>query len=283
MKFITKLIPLLSASSTVLSYTVPLNKRQNAELYINEKCNVGIEKYKECVVEDYIVYNELDNICKTYQTEKCQKFFNDGIKVLEECNEFSEINLNYRQGRFDAVKIHLDAACAKDENNQYCSLNLFDFSKRFPEERDEFHNAVNNTCKSKKCTEIAIDYATKEQELKEKLDEIYNQLAEEEKEFRIINSKREFNSTNIEDRIILIHMIEYLKSSECSQMEIDSNIDNILNVNTTVTETINNVNPLNSNTTDNVTRGNATSGTNNTIKYSSTLFAILAFFIFILF
>ncbi|OUM62501.1 hypothetical protein PIROE2DRAFT_61856 [Piromyces sp. E2] len=165
MRFSSTLLTIFVAiSSLTLNVEGKIVKRGETEDKNEQvkQCQIGIEEYKECVsYKEKISKDNIENYCKVYNSEKCQKIFKDGIKSIKACEMFSQQSLKKTQTKFDTVNYTFKLLCAKDESNKFCPLSeVYITSGNSGFEKNGFDNYINETCKSKKCTDSAIEAFT---------------------------------------------------------------------------------------------------------------------------
>jgi len=210
---------------------------------INEQCDKALEQYKECLEgNSEIDVNNKDNVCNTFNSEKCQQFFNDDIKNIQGCENLNEIAsrvLNfYKKGNTVSLKMQ----CAKDENGKYCPLanlspklmSIEDDNKNDDKEfKTIYAEAVSETCKSRSCINAALEFESGYNEIKQEVSEFKDQV---ETMYNFIGAfkdmpmqnpsakyRRVFSIENIDlksdkdaaDKLIKTTS-DYLKSEECS-------------------------------------------------------------------
>jgi len=180
-------------------------------------CFKSINAYfNECVPQENDVFSnkdKRDTFCKAYTSDKCKKFYENAIAAMDGCDKLSNklqasIKDDYLK---DSANIS-DVSCSKDENNKYCPLaelqlfqgsTFFDFKMikdTFPT-MEQYEKAINETCNSKSCSEIA--YKSFEYEASTKVEG-----AERNKEASIFD---------LADKLI-----ETLKTEECKAKQSSS-------------------------------------------------------------
>jgi len=211
MKFTSNLLILLSATS-ILSSTVP----DNAKLAINKinyeenpECIKSLESYDECLFKQIteLKKKDYDTVCKTYNSDKCQKFYKEGIAGIPACEQLNEVITFQNQITIDKADYQFQRYCSKDENDKYCPLSGYEFKEK--DSKEEFDKAVNETCKSRKCLDTSIEYFNKEINLINKINEFQSKVKNN-------NSKRQFDSSNLKDEEKTNAIVEFLESDKCS-------------------------------------------------------------------
>jgi len=234
MKFITKIIALFAVTA-VYSHSISndMNKRSDSQsiLDIFKECDEAI--MKECDIFSEIKKDNLETICTTFKSEKCQKLMTDGVSSIAACSNLTDTLLALKIEILKLQKASIEFLCVKDEKGKSCpfveyelenssmlKFNLSDFQtttekkesskKEDTKEEEASIAAINETCKSKICTNSLIEYS--------------NTLSKFEKELQsalIIttsNVKREFKveGEGLDEEQTLQKAIDYLKSEECT-------------------------------------------------------------------
>jgi len=265
MKFTTQLLSILAASS-VLSYTV---KRQETDENIeslrdittpseipdisnfdlsqltqidlsflginkNEQCDNALKEYNDCLAGmNEIEDQQKDTICGTFNSEKCQNFFKNGVKSVKGCENLEDMLLRIEEFLVEANSVSLKMQCAKDENGQYCPLSnlstqLIKDAKNKENNNDEefkqkYNEAVNNTCKSRTCIDAALEFekgTTKLEadvkQFKTEIEGVINFIGAAQ-DMPMFNPRAKFAYTLEKvDETMLTKTSEYLQSEECS-------------------------------------------------------------------
>jgi len=112
------------------------------------ECIKVITEYASCLPEDVqkMTSQNYDEICNTYNSEKCVNLFKKKLSENEACKTGT--------AEFEAQLIMsaglMDLSCAKD-GNKYCPI-----SELSKQDKDITQEALDQTCKSKVCLEKAI-------------------------------------------------------------------------------------------------------------------------------
>lgn len=171
------------AASTAFSYSIDVNmiKRQSPQTNNNaavptanqatpnqaqvtvdktviQKCEVGIKEYSQCLsVKEKITTANIDKYCETFNTDKCQKIFKEGmVAAVPACADIPDIYKNKSKLKYDTLYYTFKLLCAKDEGGNYCPVSkayLSGGNKSFAKEG--FSTTLSDTCRSKKCTDEA--------------------------------------------------------------------------------------------------------------------------------
>ncbi|ORX42411.1 hypothetical protein BCR36DRAFT_587230 [Piromyces finnis] len=262
MKFIKKLLTILTTTS-VFTYSIPV-KRQEIELNINtnqknipdvqnfdlsqlsnidlsylgintnEKCENSLINYKECLIGTIeIDQNNKDVICRTFNAEKCQHLFNNGMESLDGCKDLDDLLLKIKKFIVETNYVSLKMQCAKDESNQYCPLSslstqlINETSQQTSSNEEEvikkYNDAVNATCKSKTCIDTTLEFENDFNKLKIEFEDFKNQVAGIIKllgvtrDVPILDPRVKFTFTveGVNQENILSKTSEYLKSGKC--------------------------------------------------------------------
>eukprot|EP00833_Pecoramyces_ruminatium_P016169 jgi/Orpsp1_1/1190201/evm.model.d7180000077392.1 len=235
MKFSNPIIIFLFASLT-FSYNVQkrLFKREEAlELNSVTDCDEAIKK--ECNLE--VNKNNLDTVCTTYNSDKCQNLINKGIVSLPACNALGQDFISIEQ---DMLKLHMitvEFMCTKDEQGNNCPFTNFELENssifsnegkinneegnengkeiddtNYPKYKEndvvdeEGITAIIETCKSKKCTNALLNVIPLLSSFENNFEVKYN----------IHLKKRQFQFDNgMTDNEKFNKIINFLNSDEC--------------------------------------------------------------------
>lgn len=154
MRFSSKLLTLLAATCAFSKNSKRFNLEDIAAI---AKCTAALADYRECEIEIGNINNNLDIVCNTINTEKCQNILNNGIKNVPECNSLPNQVVVPVQLIYRIINSSASLACAKDENGNYCPLsgaNIFTTNYKTDE---EIIKLLNSTCQSRSCTDKAVD------------------------------------------------------------------------------------------------------------------------------
>eukprot|EP00833_Pecoramyces_ruminatium_P007928 jgi/Orpsp1_1/1181960/evm.model.c7180000079265.1 len=218
MKFSKKILFLLGAITT-LAIDLNLNDINNKySLTItydeNADCVTSINEYKACYGSNRktISKDKLDEMCDIYLTDRCQKFFKDGIDKLNGCEKLSENLLFTYTLKYEEIGILFAELCSRDENNNYCPISKYLQNEFYsdPNSKTKIDNSVNETCKSQKCVEETIEFINHEIEFDKKLKEFQDKMTSAQ------NSKRQYDSTNVSQEEENNAILEFLNSDKCS-------------------------------------------------------------------
>jgi len=111
-----------------------------------------IEVFEPCTSKN-ITKETIDDICSTFKSEKCQKLFNSNITSIEGCEHITEDITPSINNLINIYTSQLELLCEKDENGKLCPL-----GESFINESNKKPNMteIDETCKSKKCTDLSI-------------------------------------------------------------------------------------------------------------------------------
>jgi len=236
MKFTSKILTFL-AFSTAYSLTIPNNniyKRADFDistLTIFKECDAAIEK--ECSLSNEINKENIESTCATYNSDKCKKLMADGVSSIPACSSLGKELSGLKDELIKLQKTTFGILCTKDEKGNLCPFaeyelnnpNFINFNiketddtktkteEEKAKEEEATVSAINETCKSKICTDTLVEgYSTLtkyEKELESKLN---------------IKMKREFKlDKSLNDEQNLQKLFEYLKSEECTAQATESN------------------------------------------------------------
>jgi len=254
MKFTTSLLTLLA---TTTAFAIPVKSAEKYDWKAfkkcynksgSKKCNEIVSSYKpvldSCILEPLkeIIYlgpvfeESPEKGCQVWETGKLINYPGKPInKLYNGCKNIPEDvlniiildeNLSFTGYLDDTIKT-FNMTCSKDENNKACPLaeiffldkdNMEDLKKMNREkDSDLTSKLVNDTCKSKKCTDVLINSLSLLRHLNDNK-EIY------EKYINKSNRKRELilkPNLSIAEEIDAIE--KYLKSDECAAQHAATN------------------------------------------------------------
>jgi len=135
--------------------------------FINIKRNISYDENafwegisKECIEEqNNTEYNECmtkmnitnyKRICSNYKTEKCQKFYNNPLDYFPVCKNEPKIQELYQPALLEGLKLAYQLECQLDEEGNLCPMALSSILN------DSGFDVLDDTCKSKSCTDSAI-------------------------------------------------------------------------------------------------------------------------------
>ncbi|ORX64384.1 hypothetical protein BCR32DRAFT_251128 [Anaeromyces robustus] len=149
------------------------------------------------------------DICKNYNTSKCQEYYDLRVSDIPEC-ENSNINVIKAMDFYiEMAYVQMRTLCTKDESGNYCKLFENDITNALLQnQKDQLMDMVNETCKSRKCTRNFLNY---DRDMKA-ISEIYGEYVDEYT--KIIDDKLNeipFNSDSLSH--IISEEIEDLKLS----------------------------------------------------------------------
>jgi len=187
----------------------------NDEVYIDHEsakaCKESFESYyKNFRYVEGTSKNDIDNICKNFESEEYNNFYKKSVNTLPGCETIAPQLLK----KYETLKEYNRNAfllkCTKDENNEYCPLSKFTFYERSSKQgfkpikinvKDkEFIDAINSSCRSKSCSETAI-----------KVISLYKETA------KLLNTDNENDSDDDENSNFCIGNIENLLDDNVEQ------------------------------------------------------------------
>ncbi|ORX83499.1 hypothetical protein BCR32DRAFT_291985 [Anaeromyces robustus] len=115
-----------------------LEEDRNSEITINCIPVFSLSNYKEK--------------CASIKSELCQNFYKDPnlTKYYPICSKYPQYKEYFQPDIFDFFKQNYELSCLKDENDNLCPISLHKLTN------GDFSGALEDNCKSKKCTESAI-------------------------------------------------------------------------------------------------------------------------------
>lgn len=158
MKF-SALFTLVTASSAL---ALPFEKRDIPG--VSSDCyNALKSQFNDCLTSEKITFSNLESVCSAYKSEKCQNFFNSSISNIDSCsNEVKTVLESVEKTIKSNVSRIINLKCAKDENGNICPISNYVIANGdIPSDPNnpEWKQAVDETCKSKACSEAFINYS----------------------------------------------------------------------------------------------------------------------------
>ncbi|ORX77915.1 hypothetical protein BCR32DRAFT_328740, partial [Anaeromyces robustus] len=242
MKFIKSFLSLLTIN-VVLANVEVIPVSEATLQYGNDECYKEIENsvlLKECTIDLNNTENNYEEICKTVQSDKCKNFMKDPKSAFPNCKDNNTINEIFSADLIDMYNAITTLACQKDENGNLCSMSNKLLKKINISEED-----IQITCKSKSCTEAAINVI---QTIKDSTDTL---------------EKASFSSGSFTDteKTGMDEMLKFLTSNQCN-LEVYNNY-------------INNNNNNNNNNNDNNNKSDSSSSIKISISFVITLSLLL--------
>lgn len=209
MKFYYFLLILLFAI-TALSYNLN-NLIMKEQKFSNEKlkkepnetikqCENGLENFTECLYgSNKFTSKNIDKICNTFNSEKCQSFFKNPMNSVPACKTIPKEFQNNYKSLFDISKFSMNFFCQKDESNQICPMVKLELSGNKSEKK--IMKSVKETCKYTECTETALNLYT-----------TLNKAINYEED--ILNE----DSEAMENNKIITNILNILQSDECNNI-----------------------------------------------------------------
>lgn len=179
MKFSYSLLTLMAITSSVLAANIV--NEVNESTIAEEKGEVYFKCYKafkliekDCIPieKDSYSKSKLDTTCDNFNTEKCQKLMNEPLSVLPDCSELNDDGFNDFGKFINQTMTSTKLYCTKNENNEYCPITDISIYQSISFEEylskvsmtvsdlsndDEFKKTIDETCKSKKCRDAALE------------------------------------------------------------------------------------------------------------------------------
>lgn len=153
MKFFNFQFITLIATSTILAVPVTID---------NDSCELALSEYDECFYTSDINLLNIDSVCSTFHSEKCQNFYSNGfIKGLESCQSQNPKLFKVTDNVYNPIYNRLKFKCTNDENGNYCPMNKLELDLRTMINVNLYtlyNEAAEETCKSKACTDAYIQY-----------------------------------------------------------------------------------------------------------------------------
>jgi len=209
MKQITCLLALLASFYSVYA---------RVDLVKANACEIKLDKeYKECFDYEHVTKENFESTCKAYQSDRCQKLYNEGVVVLQDCKILDLETRTYLNDKYGSKYVHLDFICSRDENNQSCPITKYYTEiEEDRSAREAFNQYINETCKSKRCTDAMITATNKEIEIRK------GTSFESKTKFDSSKIDKPFDGASVADEDEVTYMVAFLKSSYCSSQHINS-------------------------------------------------------------
>ena len=162
MKFSTKVLTLLVATTAAYSHNIPV-KRNNFD-----KCFSDLKENSTCLetILTAMTNKTFNKSCKIYASEKCQKFYSEVDNIPESCFDAEDKQKGLTKDGVRQLVAQFNYMCVKDENDRLCPLpditiNHF-YNPKFSGTKEEVDRdsfkAIEETCYSKKCTDALVEY-----------------------------------------------------------------------------------------------------------------------------
>lgn len=152
-----------------------------------------------------VTINNWKQTCSNIYSEKCQKFYidEDKTKYYPICSKIPQFNELFKPLVFKNIVQKLELNCQTDENNELCPFSIYGITQTGGDK------ALDDTCKSKKCTEELLN--------------IYknvsmDQLAAYE------NLSYTNGSLSYEELSVAKRLVSELESEECKSKHVTSDI-----------------------------------------------------------
>eukprot|EP00833_Pecoramyces_ruminatium_P017320 jgi/Orpsp1_1/1191352/evm.model.d7180000085123.1 len=141
-------------------------EKDDAEKIVN-KCYEELNEYKDCYVKrGNVSESELENSCKIYKSEKCQKYFEDPIKYVPTCSEAIGYRSISMLNNMDLTRSDYDEICANTEKDDAekivnkCYEELNEYKDCYVKRGNVSESELENSCKiykSEKCQKYFED------------------------------------------------------------------------------------------------------------------------------
>jgi len=199
---------------------------------IKKECNDALKKYNEyedCYINlasDLTTIN-IQDFCKSYSSDKCQKFYQLKVSSIPECQSSEKISVLGIDYLLKINYLIANVECAVDENNNLCPYNEFELLKKMTEnmtleqEVAIAKDSLNDTCKSAQCSTAYINYFDELNKIKEE----FLKLADNHEQDASVTTKvkREVAAaTDFDVFSFAEENITYLKSAECAALRSSS-------------------------------------------------------------
>jgi len=127
--------------------------------YLNAAaCEDDLENiYSDCFIYDKITKDNQSLICRTYESDKCQKLYKEGCSIVRYCKDLDLETRVYVENKYSESVLQLDLICSTDEKNQPCPIANSYIIENVHNDKITNNTYINDTCKSNKCTKIAIN------------------------------------------------------------------------------------------------------------------------------
>jgi len=179
---------------------------------VKRECNTYIEKlkeeYKDCIIEITGTINQ-DEICKTFQSKRCQKYYKLRVADAPECKDSHEISVFGIDSMRSLELLALQSSCFTDENNKYCTfgslenIDIENLSEK--EEKKLIEKVKKDTCRSKRCTDKYL-------KMIDDIEDIVNNYSRSISKYKVNDDEEKIFDLDEEN----IELIKYFKSEECT-------------------------------------------------------------------
>ncbi|OUM70108.1 hypothetical protein PIROE2DRAFT_1787 [Piromyces sp. E2] len=203
MKFNSQLLLILTAT-TAYAYIDPLKEKQ---------CDNDLDElYSNCFNYEDLTKESLQTVCQAYHSEKCQKLYKEGVAIAGDCKLLDLGELKEMNSLYASKFGHIELICSTDENNQPCPLAYYDIVDENDDmsAREAYDKYVNESCKSKKCTDVAIDVIKREIEIRKGSD------FAPKKTFDSSSINKPYDGTSVDDEDEITYNLAFWESEYCS-------------------------------------------------------------------
>jgi len=183
--------------------------------YVNAAaCEDDLENfYGDCFIYDKITKENQSLICRTYQSDKCQKLYKEGCTIVRDCKNLNLETRVYVENKYSESVLQLDLICSTDENNKPCPI-ADSFITDVQNNRITNNTYINDTCKSNKCTEIAVN------SFKKVINLMKGTSLEPKTKFDSEKINKEYDGSNVNSKDEIAYKLAFLKSPFCSSQNL---------------------------------------------------------------
>lgn len=170
MKFTTQFVALVAATAI---NAIPLEKRD---------CVITLSDYDECLQGSDVNMSNIDSICASYNSQKCQNFYANGL--TNEINACNNEHVNIKLDIDDVIKSNqakLKFICTKDESGNICPMVKYSMENKIKASESNnpaYLQSSNDTCKSKLCSDAYVQYLQQVKSVAQKVVDTENKINE---------------------------------------------------------------------------------------------------------
>jgi len=193
--------------------------------YLNAAaCEDDLENiYSDCFIYDKITKDNQSLICRTYESDKCQKLYKEGCSIVRYCKDLDLETRVYVENKYSESVLQLDLICSTDEKNQPCPIANSYIIENVHNDKITNNTYINDTCKSNKCTKIAINT------FKKGIDLVKGTLLEPKTTFDSKKINEEYDASTVSSRDVIAYKLAFLNSPFCSSQNSDLSLMNNTN------------------------------------------------------
>ncbi|ORX75391.1 hypothetical protein BCR32DRAFT_329837, partial [Anaeromyces robustus] len=188
------------------------------------QCQTNIKNLNCISQETDVTKINYDEICKPLNDKKCIDFFNKGLSELEGCKSYPKDQLEFSNKVVKFEYATLKFLCEKDEQGKDCPLSTLvkdvsqsmDTNEMIIDEQDEQEMAklLDDTCKSKRCTENTVNFYDEYFEFVK----AYSEQLGQDLDTEIDKEKAEINQVLLSDKCVKAQVLTSDASSTVKKL-----------------------------------------------------------------